>query len=294
MLPYFKNITSPSNATELRNARLALTPVYPAEFEADVAAGTLPKVSWIMPPIANCEHPATPPEYGEYLVSQILETLVKNPEVWASTVFLVLYDENGGFFDHVAPPTPGPTVTTLADLPAGAEPGGNLDGEYLRTADPTNAAGGAPSDWHNVLGPVGLGFRVPALVISPFSAGGWVSHGVFDHISTHKLIESLFLAPGALLGSGGLHISKWRYDLVGDLTSALPRLNAPVAEVPSLPSTSMGDPTVVEQNVLLGFAGTDDYGPAYPVPTSNRSVPKQDDPGPTRVAPAQAAARTNT
>lgn len=113
--------------TELRNARLALTPVYPTEFEADVVAGTLPKVSWIMPPIANCEHPATPPEYGEYLVSQILEALVKNPEVWASTVFLVLYDENGGFFDHVAPPTPGPTVTTLADLPAGVEPGGNLD-----------------------------------------------------------------------------------------------------------------------------------------------------------------------
>ena len=152
VLPYFKNITSPSNATEMHNARLALTPVYPAEFEADVAAGTLPKVSWIMPPIANCEHPATPPEYGEYLVSQILETLVKNPEVWASTiVFLVLYDENGGFFDHVAPPTPGPTVTALADLPAGVEPGGDLDGEYLRTADPTNAAGGAPSDWHNVL-----------------------------------------------------------------------------------------------------------------------------------------------
>ena len=286
VLPYFKNFTSPSNATEVRNAALGLTPVYPAEFVADVTAGTLPQVSWIMPPIANCEHPATPPEYGEYLVSQILQTLVSNPNVWASTVFLVLYDENGGFFDHVAPPTPGPSVTTLTGLPAGAHPGGRLDGEYVTTANPTNAAGGAPSDWDNVLGPVGLGFRVPALVISPFSAGGWVSHEKFDHTSTHKLIESVFLTPGALVGSRGLHTSTWRYHLVGDLTSALPALNAPVSAVPVLPPTSMGDPTVVEQNVLLGFAGTNDYGPAYPVPTSNGPVPKQGDPGPTHVAPA--------
>lgn len=163
--------------------------------------------------------------------------------------------------------------------------GGDLDGEYVTTTDPSNAAGGPPSDWDNVLGPVGLGFRVPVLVISPFSAGGWVSHDLFDHISSHKLIESVFLTPGALVAWGGLHTSKWRYHLVGDLTSALPALDAPVTTVPTLPATSMGDPTVVEQNVLLGFAGTADYGPAYPVPADNRPVPEQDDPGPTRVAP---------
>src|SRR5262249_40235593 len=143
-----------------------------------------------------------------------------------------------------------------------------------------------PSDWDNVLGPVGLGFRVPLLVISPFSAGGWVSHGVFDHISTAKLIESVFLNPGALVGVDGLHISDWRYKLVGDLSSALPTLPAPVPAVPILPGTSMGAPAVVEENVLLGFAGTSDYGPAYPVPASNGPVPGQDDPGPSRVAGA--------
>jgi len=284
VLPYFKNFTSPSNATQVQNAALGLAPVYPTEFVADVAAGTLPQVSWIMPSAANCEHPATPPEYGEYLVSQILQTLVSNPDVWASTVFLVLYDENGGFFDHVAPPTPGPTVTDLADLPAESRAGGDLDGEYLTTADPVNAAGGPPSDWGNVLGPVGLGFRVPALVVSPFSAGGWVSHTPFDHVSTHKLIESVFLTPGALV-AGGLHVSKWRSALVGDLSTALPALHGPVTAMPALPTTTMGDPTVVEQNVLLGFAGTADYGPAYPVPAGNGPVPEQDDPGPTRVVP---------
>ena len=289
VLDYFKSFASPSNSAQVQNTALATTPVFPAQFASDVVAGTLPQVSWIMPPAPNCEHPATPPEYGEYLVSQILQTLLLNPEVWASTVFLVLYDENGGFFDHVAPPAPGPTVTSVAGLPSAAAAGGNLDGEYVTTATPTNAAGGPPSDWANVLGPVGLGFRVPALVISPFSAGGWVCHDTFDHISTHKLIESTFLTPGALVGPGGLHVSGWRYNLVGDMTSALPTLAAPMPVVPPLPPTSMGDPSVVEQNVLLGFAGTADYGPAYPVPTANGPLPAQDDPGPAKVTPARSA-----
>jgi phospholipase C len=290
ILPYFKNFTSPSNPTQVANAALGLTPVYPAEFAADVAAGTLPQVSWIMPPAANCEHPACPPEYGEYLVSQILQTLLTNPEVWASTVFLVLYDENGGFFDHVAPPTPGPAVTAVGALPSASGPGGSLDGEYVTTGDPINAAGGPPADWSGVLGPVGLGFRVPALVISPFSAGGWVSHQKFDHTSTHKLIERVFLTRGAL-GPERLHVSEWRYNLVGDLVGALPALAEPVTTVPALPPTSMGDPTVVEQNVLLGFAGTADYGPAYPVPSVNAPLPAQDDPGPTRKASTSSPGR---
>ena len=111
VLPYFSSFFEPSNPTQVANASNGLTPVYPAGFASDVIAGTLPQVSWILPPAANCEHPAVPPAYGEYLVSQILETLLLNPEVWASTVFLIVYDENGGFFDHVAPPTPGPLVT---------------------------------------------------------------------------------------------------------------------------------------------------------------------------------------
>ena len=92
----------------------ALTPTYPGDFAADVASGSLPSVSWIMSPLAECEHPAAPPEYGEYLVQQVLNTLVANPEVWAHTVLFVVYDENGGFFDHVPPPTApaGPRAST--------------------------------------------------------------------------------------------------------------------------------------------------------------------------------------
>jgi phospholipase C len=285
VLTYFKNFFTPSSSTDAQNAANGLTPLYPAQFVSDVISGTLPKVSWIMPPAPNCEHPATPPAYGEYLVSQILQTLLLNPEVWAQTVFLVVYDENGGFFDHMAPRTPGPTITRLADLPPGAFAKGVYDGEYVTTTNPSNAAGGPPSDWSGVLGPVGLGFRTPALVISPFSAGGWVCPDTFDHVSTHKLIEKAFLPAGTLMGPDGLHISPWRYHTVGDMTSALPMLAQPVDAVPVLPATSMGDPDVAEQN-LLGSLGTADFGPAYPVPTMNGPIPGQDEPGPARVTPA--------
>ena len=276
VLNYFKNFIKPSNATQIENAGLGLTPVYPVQFAADVAAGTLPQVSWILPPLESCEHPAVPPEYGEYLVSQILQTLVSNPAVWEKTVFLVVYDENGGFFDHVSPPTPGPTVTNLADLPSGSQAGGSFDGEYVTTSSPQNAAGGPPADWGGILGPVGLGFRVPALVISPFSAGGWVCPDTFDHVSTLKLIESVFLPSGSIMGSGGLHVSPWRYSSVGDLTAALPNLTAPTYPVPPLPATSLLFPDVALQAAINGLTGTEDLGQAYPPPAKNNGVPKLD------------------
>jgi Phosphoesterase family len=154
-LPYFKAYNDPLSLTGIELIAKALTPTYPGDFKADVASGSLPAVSWIMSPLAECEHPAAPPEYGEYLVHQVLATLVSNPQVRAHTVLFVVYDENGGFFDHVPPPT----------APAGTA------GEYLTTLP--LAAGG-------IAGPIGLGFRTPCLVISPFSRGGYLYSGVLD------------------------------------------------------------------------------------------------------------------
>ena len=105
-LPYFKAFNNPLSITGLELIARGLTPSYPGTFKSDVAAGKLPAVSWIIPTLAECEHPAAPPEWGEYLVQQVLSTLVSNPEVWATTVFIVIYDENGGFFDHVPPIVP--------------------------------------------------------------------------------------------------------------------------------------------------------------------------------------------
>ena len=243
--PYFKSFTDPSSPAQAETAARALTPVYPASFQADVAAGSLPAVSWIMPPLAECEHPAAPPHYGEFLAQEILETLVSNPEVWARTVFFIVYDENGGFFDHVPPPTP----------PAGTP------GEYL-TVDPL------PAEAAGIAGPVGLGFRVPCLVVSPFSRGGYRCSTTFDHTSVLRFLETRF-------GVEVPNLSAWRRSVTGDLTEALALHNRPDVSVPDLPATSLGDTSVAEQAVVNALAGTADVGMPYPLPSRN-SMPVQE------------------
>jgi phospholipase C len=245
-LPYFKNFVNPFSLTGLELIAKAITPTYPGTFESDVANGTLPSVSWIMSPLAECEHPAAPPAWGEYLVQQVLSILVSNPDVWAQTVFIVNYDENGGFFDHVPPAT----------APAGTE------GEYL-TASPL------PSSADGIAGPVGLGFRTPALVISPFSAGGYKYSGTLDHTSTLRLAETVF-------GVKVPNLSAWRRSVTGDFTGALNFTAPPSTTVPSLPATSIGsNTTVVEEAVLNALTGTLDVGLDYPLPASN-SMPSQE------------------
>jgi phospholipase C len=240
--PYFSQYWGTSANPEL--VANGITPTYPASFVADVAAGTLPSVSWIMPPLAECEHPAAPPEYGEYLTSQVLSTLVSNPDVWSSTVLFITYDENGGFFDHVPPPVP----------PSGT------DGEYLTVSPLPAAASG-------IAGPIGLGFRVPCLVVSPFSRGGWYCSDTFDHTSLLQFIETRF-------GVEVPNLSAWRRAATGDLTTALPHIT-PDTSVPTLPSTSLGDTSVAEQAVINALAGTEDVGVPYPPPTAN-SMPTQE------------------
>ena len=147
ILLYFSQYKDPSSELYKR----AFGPIYPDDFARDVARDTLPQVSWIMPGVGQDEHPPSPPAVGMAFTHQLLATLVSNPKVWAKTVLFVTYDENDGFFDHVAPPTPPP----------------GTPGEYL-TVDPL------PADAKGIAGPVGLGFRVPMLVVSPFSRGGYI------------------------------------------------------------------------------------------------------------------------
>ncbi len=243
--PYFKTFWDPSTPAEVELAARAVAPTYPASFVADIAAGSLPSVSWIMPPLAECEHPAAPPEYGEYLVHQILETLVSKPEVWAKTVFFVVYDENGGFFDHVRPATP------RAGTP----------GEWLTVNPLPSAAAG-------IAGPVGLGFRVPCLVLSPFSRGGYRCSTVYDHTSLLRFIGERFDVEVP-------NLSTWRRGQTGDMTQSLDFVNPPDQSVPALPRTSLGDTTVAEQAVINALAGTEDDGIPYPPPTQN-TMPSQE------------------
>jgi len=187
----------------------AFAPVWPDEFLADVAAGTLPQVSWILPPIVDSEHPSASPVNGEMFVARVLSALVANPKVWSKTSVFITYDENGGWFDHVPPPTP----------PAGTV------GEHLRQPLPSTA--------QNVAGPIGLGFRVPCLVVSPFSRGGNVVSETFDHTSLLRFLEQRF-------GTRVPNLTAWRRKAVGDLTSALD-LRHPDPSFPPLPSLTAAD-----------------------------------------------------
>jgi phospholipase C len=204
VLPFFKAYAP---GTELFDRGLA--PTYPADFMSDIASGHLPKVSWVLLGVSNSEHPGfSNPVVGEIGAQQVFRALVSNPKVWAKTALFITWDENGGFFDHVAPPTP----------PHGTK------GEYLTVSTLPAAAQG-------IRGPIGLGFRVPMLVVSPFSRGGFVSSEVFDHTSTLRFLETRF-------GVEVPNLSHWRRRVTGDLTSAFnfaarPRTGHPPLANPS-------------------------------------------------------------
>ncbi|MFJ6983301.1 MULTISPECIES: phosphocholine-specific phospholipase C [unclassified Streptomyces] len=161
---------------------------------ADVKAGRLPQISWIAAPEAFSEHSNWPSNYGAWYIAQVLDALTADPEVWARTALFVTYDENDGFFDHVVPPLPPKSAAqgrSTVDVGLDLFPGGGG-----RTA-----------------GPYGLGPRVPMLVVSPWSKGGYVCSETLDHTSVIRFMERRF-------GVREPHISPWRRAICGDLTSA--------------------------------------------------------------------------
>lgn len=217
----------------------------PDDFSHDVAGGQLPSVSWIIPPIGFDQHPPAPPVLGEWYIQQILNTLVANPAVWAKTVLFISWDENDGFFDHVAPPV----------APSGTA------GEYL--------TGTLPPDANGVAGPIGLGFRVPMLVVSPFSAGGWVCSDTFDHTSQMRFVETRF-------GVTAPNISTWRRGVTGDLTATLPTLGSPVTKPPRLPvvSNSTTTPPISNECTSGQLLEINANQPPYPI-KKHQKMPAQ-------------------
>ena len=167
--------------------------------------GTLPQVSWIVGPFITTEHPDAPPAYGESFVSRVLDALTATPSVWAQTVLIINFDENGGFFDHQ--PSPLPALTPALGL---------------------STVSTAGEDYQGV--PMGLGVRTPMLVVSPWSRGGWVNSQVFDHSSVLRFLAARF-------GVDEPNISAWRRAVSGDLTSALD-FSQSDASAPQLPDTS--------------------------------------------------------
>lgn len=218
-------------------------------FRNDVLNNHLPQVSWIVAPEAYTEHGNWPANYGAWYVSQMLDALTANPEVWSKTVFFYMFDENDGFFDHMVPPTPPrsraeglSTVGTTNELFEGAPP------NYPLSQFPA--------------GPYGLGVRVPMIVISPWTKGGWVDSEVFDHTSLIRFLERRFgvLEP---------NITPWRRAVVGDLASAF-NFASPNDAVVQLPSTASYQPP--EQNAVAGVRFPD----YVPTPPPNQALPQQE------------------
>jgi phospholipase C len=184
-------------------------------FAADVKGNRLPQVSWVVSPEAYSEHPNWPANYGAWYVSQILEALTANPKVWSSTALFVMYDENDGFFDHMVPPLP--PFSSSKEM-----------GAHGASTVPTTHEI-FPGNKKYPAGPYGLGVRVPMLVISPWSRGGWVNSEVFDHTSMIRFLEKRF-------GVEEPNITAWRRAVTGDLMSAFD-FTKPNAAVMRLPST---------------------------------------------------------
>ncbi|MGW2915137.1 phosphocholine-specific phospholipase C [Streptomyces asoensis] len=183
--------------------------------KADVKGGRLPQISWVVAPEAFTEHPNWPANYGAWYIAQVLDALTADPKVWAKTALFVTYDENDGFFDHLLPPFP----------PASAAQGRS-------TVDVTRDV--FPGDSGHTAGPYGLGQRVPMLVVSPWSKGGYVCSETLDHTSVVRFMERRF----------GVHepnISPWRRAVCGDLTSAFDFSRRDTRPV-SLPATDGYEP----------------------------------------------------
>jgi phospholipase C len=195
------------------------------QFRSDVQTGKLAQVSWIIAPASYTEHSDAPLNYAAWYISQVFNILASNPELFSKTAFIIDYDEADGSFDHIVPPTPPQT-------PANGSSTVSIENEIVTTSTPN--------------GPIGLGTRVPLLVISPWSKGGYVVSQVFDHTSVIRFIEKRF-------GVFEPNISPWRRAVVGDLTSAFNFANPNDKNV-SLPNTAGFFPSVLE---LSGGTPTD-------------------------------------
>lgn len=181
------------------------------QFRHDVKTGKLPTVSWLTAPSNFSDHPGSP-WYGAWYVSEVMDILTHNPEVWKKTIFILTYDENDGYFDHVAPFVPPHTAKPETGC---CSAGMDTSAEHVDKAQEQKRT--KPVADHRE-SPIGLGFRVPMVVASPWTRGGWVNSQVFDHTSCLQFLET-FLSKKTGKKITEPNISHWRRTVCGDLTS---------------------------------------------------------------------------
>lgn len=194
------------------------------QFREDVKTGALPTVSWLVAPEAFSDHPGSP-WYGAWYISEVMDILTQNPEVWKKTVFILAYDENDGDFDHVPP-----FVPPHGEGHGKASKGIDLATEFVTREQEMKKKGMEEADIRESV--IGLGYRVPLVVASPWSRGGVVNSQVFDHTSTLQFLEK-FLEHKTGKKVTETNISTWRRTVCGDLSSVFqPFTDKPAALTP--------------------------------------------------------------
>ena len=238
-------------------------------FQSDVQNGTLPQVSWIVAPAGYSEHWNYPRTYGAWFINQVLNILVSNAAVFSNTVLLINYDEGDGGFDHLVPPS--------VPQPSSTQNYGKSTVSIENEIVPSNAPGAAAYP----PAPIGLGLRVPLIVVSPWTKGGYVNSQVFDHTSVIQFIEKRF-------GVKENNISPWRRGVAGDLTSVFNFAN-PNDSTPVVPSTGANLPSTTE----LDGKTPDAYYPTaagdvtlgVPAQETNQNTPNNNTPRLARTLP---------
>jgi len=195
-----------------------------SQFRQDVQTGNLPTVSWLTAPENFSDHPSAP-WYGAWYVSEVMDILTHNPEVWKKTIFILTYDENDGYFDHIPP-----FVAPHSHKEGTGKVSHGIDTrvEFVTLEQEQERNGFPENDLTE--SPIGLGYRVPMVIASPWSRGGWVNSEVFDHTSTLQFLEH-FLNKKTGKKIKETNISSWRRTICGDLTSTFrPYHGEPIAE----------------------------------------------------------------
>jgi phospholipase C len=222
--PHYRELETISyddNGTE-RKVQVPKGDIY-HQFRKDVESGQLPTVSWLVGPCNFSDHPGAA-WYGAWYVSEALDILTKNPEVWKKTIFILTYDENDGYFDHVPPfVAPNPKKPETGKVSDGIDAGV----EFLELAqDLTRKPAREARE-----SPIGLGYRVPMVIASPWSRGGCVNSQVFDHTSVLQFLET-FLSQKTGKRVMEPNISTWRRTVCGDLTSTFQPYRGEKIELP--------------------------------------------------------------
>ncbi|KXZ67508.1 phosphocholine-specific phospholipase C [Acinetobacter venetianus] len=198
-------------------------------FKEDIAQGQLPQVSWLVAPATYSEHPGpSSPVQGAWYIQEVLNALTERPEIWSQTVFLINFDENDGFFDHVPSPS-APSIDVSGEVCGKSTlTEAQMSYEY---ATHDKASSGQPNftdpKVSNGVGVYGPGIRVPMYIISPWSRGGWVNSQVFDHSSVIRFLEQCFDVEEP-------NISPYRRAVCGDLTTAFDFETPNIVPLPDL------------------------------------------------------------